>query len=92
MIRPLVWVVIWVDAIGRGLGDCGHRHASDDEAMRCPWEPDAAPMVSAGLVRQVRDPSYVAPHLADPAYLARRAARDGSPVSSAQLAMPWGAA
>jgi len=86
MRAPLVWLVLWVDAAGRGLGDCGHRHATDTEATLCPWEPAAAPVVSAGLVRQVRDPAYAPAHLSDSAYLARRAARDALRAAvSAQL-------
>lgn len=55
---PTVWQVIWIDARGRGLGACGHRHASSDEATMCPFEPADLPGVCAGLVRQVRDPDY----------------------------------
>lgn len=55
---PLVWQVIWVDAGGEGLGACGHRHATADEATVCPFEPAALPDVCAGLVREVRDPEY----------------------------------
>lgn len=58
MIRPLVWQVIWIDADGRGLGACGHRHVTADEATACPFEPDDLPEVCAGLVRQFRDPDY----------------------------------
>lgn len=59
MTAPLVWVVIWVDEHGQGHGTCGHSHPTDVDAMACPWEPENAPLVSSGLVRQVRDPAYV---------------------------------
>lgn len=55
---PLVWQVIWVGGDGRGLGACGHRHGSADEATACPFEPSGLPDVCAGLVREVRDPEY----------------------------------
>jgi hypothetical protein len=71
VIRPLVWQVIWVDARGHGLGTCGHRHVTVDEATMCPFEPADSPVVSAGLVRQVRDPAYVTPQLEYAAGLAR---------------------
>lgn len=58
MIRPVVWQVIWIAANGRGLGACGHRHASAGEATSCPFEPADLPAVCAGLVREVRDPTY----------------------------------
>lgn len=58
MKRPLVWQVIWVDANEHGLGACGHRHATADDAAACPFEPASLPEVCAGLVRQVRDPDY----------------------------------
>ena len=61
MIAPLVWQVIWVDAVGHGHGACGHRHATADEATLCPFDPEDAPIESAGIVREVRDPSYTAP-------------------------------
>jgi hypothetical protein len=61
VIRTLVWQVIWIDAGGRGLGACGHRHATDDDAAACPFEPGDLPEVCAGLVREVRDPDYTAP-------------------------------
>jgi hypothetical protein len=55
---PLVWQVIWIDGAGRGLGACGHRHATAAEATRCPYKPGELPEVCAGLVREVRDPAY----------------------------------
>lgn len=55
---PLVWQVIWIGADARGLGACGHRHATAEEATVCPFEPAGLPEVCAGLVRQVRDPLY----------------------------------
>lgn len=58
MPAPLVWMVVWVGADGRGLGTCGHRHATPDEATLCPFEPANLPDVCAGLVREVRDPDY----------------------------------
>lgn len=58
MTAPVVWQVIWIGADGRVLGACGHRHATADEATRCPFEPASLPEVCAGLVRQVRDPEY----------------------------------
>lgn len=58
MIRPLVWQVIWINADGHGLGACGHRHATAGEATLCPFEPAGLPEVCAGLVREVRDPTY----------------------------------
>ncbi|HZJ63919.1 MAG TPA: hypothetical protein VFD36_10420 [Kofleriaceae bacterium] len=72
MIAPLVWQVIWVCASGHGWGACGHRHATADEATTCEFDPDAAPVESAGLVRQVRDPAYKAPEQAYARGLARR--------------------
>lgn len=54
-------MVVWVDADGRGLGACCHRHATADEATQCPFEPVHLPEVCAGLVREVRDPAYRAP-------------------------------
>lgn len=59
MIRPIVWMVVWVDGDGLGHGSCGHRHASSDEATACPWEPAGLPAIGAGLVREVRDPMHV---------------------------------
>jgi hypothetical protein len=53
---PLVWMVVWVDAGGRGLGMCGHRHASLGEATLCPFVPEGLPDACAGLVREVRGP------------------------------------
>lgn len=61
MPAPLVWQVIWVDADERGVGACGHRHSTADEATLCPFEPATLPNVCAGLVREVRDPDYRAP-------------------------------
>lgn len=61
MAAPLVWMVVWVAADGRGLGTCGHRHATPDEATLCPFEPERLPDVCAGLVREVRDPDYRTP-------------------------------
>jgi hypothetical protein len=58
---PLVWMVVWVDAGGRGLGMCGYRHATSGEATLCPFEPSGLPDACAGLVREVRDPDYRAP-------------------------------
>jgi hypothetical protein len=58
---PLIWRVIGVtDAAGlaMGVGDCGHHHADQDEAERCPWEPHPLPAVYAGLVRPVRDTRF----------------------------------
>jgi hypothetical protein len=55
----LVRQVVWVGTDGRGLGACGHRHATADEATLCPFEPERLPDVCAGLVREVRDPEYV---------------------------------
>ncbi len=72
MIAPLVWQVIWVDAAGQGHGTCGHRHATADEATMCPFDPDGAPVESAGLVREVRDPAYKAPEQLYAAGLKRR--------------------
>lgn len=37
--------------------NCGHQHASQLEAERCPWEPEDAPLVYAGEVHEVH-PSY----------------------------------
>lgn len=61
MTAPHVWQVIWIGADGRGLGACGHRHATADDAAACPFEPSGLPEVCAGLVRQVRDPAYSVP-------------------------------
>lgn len=44
MTARLAWEVVWVDADGRCLGRCHHEH----------FEPDGAPLVAAGLVREVR--------------------------------------
>ena len=33
------WRVIAVDWDGRGHGTCGHDHATQLEAVRCPWAP-----------------------------------------------------
>lgn len=51
---PLCWVVIAVLASGQGISDCGHQHATDEEAFACPWTPDPWPEVCDLLVRQVR--------------------------------------
>lgn len=65
MSAPLVWQVIWVDAAGRGLGACGHRHVDAGEATLCQFEPASLPVVCAGLVREVRDPEYRTPRHRD---------------------------
>ena len=57
----LVWRVIAVLPDGKGIGDCGHDHADDLEAVRCPWTPDPWPFVCDLLVRQVRDRSIDPP-------------------------------
>jgi hypothetical protein len=49
-----VWRVIAVVEDGSSPGDCGHSHANDLEAVRCPWTPDPWPEVCDLLVRQVR--------------------------------------
>lgn len=51
----LTWRVIAVIADGRGIGDCGHRHADDLDAVRCSWTPEPWPEVCDLIVRQVRD-------------------------------------
>lgn len=56
----LVSMVVWVDAGGRGLGTCGHRHGSA-EARLCLFELGDLPDAYAGLVREVRDPDYRVP-------------------------------
>ncbi len=50
-----VWRVIAVCHDGRGLGDCGHDHVTDLEAVRCPWAPTPWPDRCDLLVRKVRD-------------------------------------
>lgn len=88
MTRPLVWQVIWVDANGHGLGTCGHRHVAADEATMCPFEPDDAPVISVGLVREVRDPEYVTPQLTYAAGRARiEAARRAEPTAQLELSL-----
>jgi len=56
---PLIWMVLWVDGRGRGIGRCEHRHSDADAATACPFEPAKLPDVCAGLVCQVRDPEYL---------------------------------
>jgi hypothetical protein len=51
---PLHWVVIAVLANGQSVGTCGHRHADELEAVRCPWTPSPWPVCCDLLVRQVR--------------------------------------
>ena len=51
----LTWVVIAVDEHGHSPGNCGHRHATDLDAVRCPWTPDPWPEVCDLLVREIRD-------------------------------------
>lgn len=53
-----VWRVIAVDAEGHGHGNCGHAHATQEEATICDWAPegwDDMPICDL-LVRQVRAP------------------------------------
>lgn len=52
-----VWRVIAVLGDGRGIGDCGHNHATKGAAVRCPWAPAGWDdmLVCDLLVRQVRD-------------------------------------
>jgi len=88
---PMVWVVLWIDERGHGVGTCGHGHLTADEATMCPWEPAPVPPIGAGLVREVRDSAYQPAHLSDPAYIARRDARDGRPAATAQLELALGA-
>jgi len=51
-----VWQVIAVAADGKSPGSCGHRHATKDAAVDCPWVPRPWPDHCDLLVRQVRDP------------------------------------
>jgi hypothetical protein len=59
--RPIVkrqvttWRVVAVLADGHGNGNCGHSHAEQIDAERCPWTPTPWPEVCDLLVRQVRD-------------------------------------
>lgn len=53
-----VWRVIAVDEHGQGHGNCGHDHATDAEAVLCPWSPegwDQMPICDL-LVREFRAP------------------------------------
>lgn len=57
------WEVIAVVGNGDALLDangfaqrCGHRHATDLEAVRCPWVPTPWPDICDLLVRQFRTP------------------------------------
>lgn len=53
----LVWIVIAVLGDGSSPGNCGHDHATQDDATRCDWAPegwDDMPICDL-LVRQVRD-------------------------------------
>jgi hypothetical protein len=55
-VATYVWRVIAVDWSGQGHGTCGHAHATQLEAVRCPWAPpgwDAMPECDL-LVREVR--------------------------------------
>lgn len=63
MTAAMHWTVIAVDGAGQGHGYCGHRHATADEATRCPWDPPR-PFVCDLLVRQVR--SEAVPGRRDP--------------------------
>jgi hypothetical protein len=54
--RQLHWVVIHIAPDRRGHGNCGdvgHRHATDDEAFRCPWDNGHPAACCTGYVRQV---------------------------------------
>lgn len=87
---PRVWMVIWVDEHGRGHGRCGHRHATEDDAIACPFEPDDLPVVCAGLVRTVRDPAYTAPERALAAAKARLVAAGRAMAPQLELALGAG--
>lgn len=50
-----IWRVIAFDG-SCSVGDCGHAHTTDLEAVRCPWTPTPWPEQCDLLVRQVRNP------------------------------------
>lgn len=52
-----VWQVIAVLEDGSSPGNCGHDHATKEEAVRCDWAPPGWELMDICdlLVRQVRD-------------------------------------
>lgn len=72
----LVWRVIAVAEDGRGLGSCGHDHAQEMDAVRCPWEPTPWPERCDLLVRRLRDRSTDKPRT-------KRRRRHAAPIGGA---------
>lgn len=56
---PICWIVLWVTGDSAdAIGSCDHRHATREDALACPWEPDPLPPIGAGVVTWTRDPEY----------------------------------